>query len=148
MVPLKPAERYKQFWSESVDKKKRNFTRSLSFWCKTAFSIFGTSAFSPSLLFYLLSVVFLLTQLTILKDLAKHNYVWRQTNISVTSWVCGFSMVMGIVRKDLRNMCEFISFILGEILVSFTLNYEVFETDLRESRDLIFRRAWTLPIKK
>lgn len=22
MVPLKPAERYKQFWSESVDKKR------------------------------------------------------------------------------------------------------------------------------
>lgn len=89
------------------------------------------------------------TALTVLKDLAKHNCGWRQTNMSVTLWVCGFSMVVGIARKDLRNVCEFLSFILGETFISFTLQYEVFQIDLSENKDLIFRRsAWTLPIKK
>lgn len=47
------------------------------------------------------------TALTVLKDLAKHNCGWRQTNMSVTLWVRGFSVVVGIARKDLRNVCEF-----------------------------------------
>lgn len=62
-----------------------------------------------------------------MKDLAKQNYSWRQANITVILGVSGFVVVVGRARKDLRNLCEFVSFTLEQVLLPLTLHYEVFE---------------------
>lgn len=107
--------------------QKRNFTENLSFF---------TSKFSVSEKFCFLALISVLcalcrapayTAVTTLKDLAQQNYSWRQTNITGILAVCGFALVVGRAGKDPRNICEFVSFILEQVLIPLTLCYEVFE---------------------
>lgn len=138
MLHLKPAESIGKL-EVSMYTQREILLKIFLSWAWLSFQFLRNCAFLPSFLLLAKCCAPSDTAVAALKDLAEQKYSWRQTNVIVLLGVCGFAVVVGRATKDLRNICEFVSSILGQVLIPVTLHYEAFKIwSVGENRNIIF----------